>query len=63
MSASNGFVHVSVQKNCRTFTLKTLSQQTPQQRSTVVAEGENFKVVDAELVWDVDAEPLRPNGL
>lgn len=46
-----------------TFTLESLSQQTPEQRPTVVAEGENFKVVDAELVRHVDAEPLRTDWL
>lgn len=47
----------------RTFTLEALSQQTPQQRPTVVAEGQNFKAVDAEHVRHVDAEPLRSNRL
>lgn len=46
-----------------TFTLEPLSQQTPQQRATVVAESENFKVVNGELVWDIDTEPLRANVL
>lgn len=46
-----------------TFTLESLSQQTPEQRSTVVAEGENFKVVDAEHVRHVDTEPLRTDWL
>ena len=46
-----------------TFTLQSLSQQTPQQRATVITEGEDFKVVDAELVRHVDAEPLRPDLL
>lgn len=46
-----------------TFTLEALSQQTPQQRPTVVAEGQNFKAVDAEHVWHVDAEPLRSDRL
>lgn len=43
----------------RTFTLESLSEQTPQQRSTVIAEGQDLKVVNAKLVWNVDAEPLR----
>lgn len=46
-----------------TFTLESLPQQTPQQRSAVVAEGENFKIVDAELVRHVDTESLRSNWL
>lgn len=46
-----------------TFTLEALSQQTPQQRPTVVAEGQNFKAVDAEHVRHVDAEPLRSDRL
>lgn len=47
----------------RTFTLESLSQQTPEQRPTVVAEGEKIKVVDAEHVRHVDAEPLRTDWL
>lgn len=46
-----------------TFTLQPLSQQTPQQGAAVVAEGEGLKVVDAELVRDVNTEPLRPDLL
>lgn len=29
----------------------------------MITEGEDFKVVDAELVRHVDAEPLRPDLL
>lgn len=46
-----------------TFTLESLSQEAPQQRAAVVAEGQNFEVVDAELVRHVDAEPLRTDRL
>lgn len=46
-----------------TFTLESLSQQAPQEGAAVVAEGQNFKVVDAELVRYVDTEPLRPDLL
>lgn len=48
---------------CLTFTLEPLPQQPPQQRATVVAEGEHLEVVDAELVRHVDAEPLRTDWL
>lgn len=46
-----------------TFTLESLTQQAPEQRPTVVAEGENLEVVDAELVRHVDTEPLRTDWL
>lgn len=46
-----------------TFTLESLPQQAPQQGAAVIAEGQNFKVVDAELVRDVHTEPLRPDLL
>jgi hypothetical protein len=46
-----------------TFTLEALSQQTPEQRATVIAEGEHLEVVDAELVGHVHTEPLGTDGL
>ncbi len=41
-----------------TFTVQPLSDYSPQQRATVVAEGGRLVVVDVELVRDVDAEAL-----
>lgn len=46
-----------------TFTLEALSQQTPQQGPAVVTEGQDLEVVDAKLVRNVDAEPLRSDYL
>lgn len=39
-----------------TFALQPLLDDPPQQRPAVVAEGGRLVVVDAELVWEVDAE-------
>lgn len=41
-----------------TFTLKSLSHYPPEKGATVVTERGHLVVVNAELVWDVDAEPL-----
>lgn len=41
-----------------TFTLKSLSHDPPEKGAAVVTERGHLVVVNAELVWDVDAEPL-----
>lgn len=48
----NMYVHLTY------FTLKSLSHYPPEQGATVVAERGHLVVVNIELVWDVDAEPL-----
>lgn len=44
-----------------TFTLKPLPHYPPEQRAAVVAERGDLVVVNAELMWDVDSEPLLRN--
>ena len=44
-----------------TLALQALLHQAPEQRATVVAEGGDLVVVDAELVGHVHTEPLRAN--
>lgn len=50
--------HEEVGAQQLTFTLKSLSHYPPEQGATVIAECWHFVVVDAELVRDVDSEPL-----
>lgn len=41
-----------------TFALQALPHEAPQQGATVVTEGGNLVVVDAELVGHINTEPL-----
>lgn len=50
--------HEEVDAQQLTFTLKSLSHYPPEQGATVITERWHFVVVDAELVRDVDSEPL-----
>ena len=45
-----------------TFTVQSLSDNSPQQRATVVTEGGRLVVVDVELMRNINAEALG-NGL